>query len=377
MREKILKIATIGLVILVGAGFFFTPSTDALSKEDLIKEAYQEMLDRDPFPVELSNNLENFLGYENLRSYLNQVSERRLAINLIYSDYLNRAPQQREYEFHIRTGNPANKIKKQLIDSEEREQALNILYENILNRLPQINEVDFLNRSRVRLSLQEWTLLNSDERVITMNDLASQNLGRDAYQYERILFNDTSVSETSSGDYSFGSEVEEYYQQEEQKSNSVYYVDDDNWGSVEDGTPDNPYHRIYRALEEVPKWSTIIVREGEYREGSRGVPVGVDVFGEGADKTKLYMELNAYSRSTISNIHFKGESVRLSLGKTPIVKNCVVSFSEYDGIDYYGNGTPVIVNNTIVGNESGLSFYQNSKPIVFNNIIAVNDQDIP
>ncbi len=150
----------------------------ALSREDIVRTAYRDMLDREPSSEELKARLRQAVNYDIIKKELNQIPERIAAIQAIYQRSLKRNPRFDELTALIQFAAPNNRIRKALFESLERRLAIADAYQGFINRAPQQHELDFYVVTRSPFDKIKIFLNSKDERVEAMNLIFLRRWGR-------------------------------------------------------------------------------------------------------------------------------------------------------------------------------------------------------
>jgi len=176
--KVLIKIFTI-LSIIFFVFFFIASDTFALSKEDEIKTAWRDILDREPTAEELQEKINNYPGFFELKKELNKKKERDTVITNIYQRALKRNPRPDELDFLKRSLSVNNAIRDQLFSCQERILALEDLYIGLLGRKPEASALDFYFKTRSDFQDIKRVLIESQERKNVVKRIFKEEMGRE------------------------------------------------------------------------------------------------------------------------------------------------------------------------------------------------------
>ncbi|MFA5134909.1 MAG: hypothetical protein WC505_03955 [Patescibacteria group bacterium] len=170
------------------AGMSFPKEAAALSLDDEIKAAFQEMLDRDPSAADLVNNRANFTTRAAIKTELNQWPERDLAIHAIYQRALGRAAMERELTQLKQWVAENNRIREQVFNTIERTLAIQNVYRRYLDREAPEPDVDFFEVTRSDVGDILAVLNGSTERRLVLRNIVMSEIGREPTDEELAAF---------------------------------------------------------------------------------------------------------------------------------------------------------------------------------------------
>lgn len=134
-----------------------------------------------------------------------------------------------------------------------------------------------------------------------------------------------------------------------------FYVDEDADGGG-DGSKENPYKKIEKALDEAGSGYTIYIYDGNY-DGGFDVPSEVGLYGESKDKVLISGGIRMSNGTSLNNLTITGGGTGITIepGAGVVLKKCNVTRSSKIGIDMQpGNGKLTVSDSKIYKNGKGL-----------------------
>ncbi len=181
-------VLTFFLLLFVCIGISIPQDAAALSLDDEIKAAFQEMLDRDPSDADLVNNRANFTTRDAIKAELNQWPERDLAIHAIYQRGLGRSAMERELAQLKVWVAENNRIREQVFNTLERELAIQNVYRRYLDREAIDDDVNFYETTRSDVGDILAVLNGSTERRAVLRNIVMNKIGREPTDDELAAF---------------------------------------------------------------------------------------------------------------------------------------------------------------------------------------------
>jgi hypothetical protein len=154
------------------------------------------------------------------------------------------------------------------------------------------------------------------------------------------------------------------------------YVDGHADGSG-NGSKEDPYKKIEKALGESGNGYTIYIYDGNY-DGGFDVPLGVNLYGESRDKVLISGGIRMSNETSMYNLTVTGGGTGITIepGADVTLEKCNITRSSKIGIDMQpGNGKLTVSNSRIYKNGKGLYVQKGNQLQLLGSTISDNREE--